>query len=110
MLEDVAGSGFLIIQKTHPSNRDSRSPTTAFSATRSGSMDDDLLAKADGLHVQLHVKNGNLAMQPDADPGCRSAMLHADQVLKLAANDLEQRRLLATTLPKPGAEVKAFVD
>ena len=73
-------------------------------------MEDDLVAKADELHVQLHVKNGNLVMQHDADPGCRSAMLHADQILKLAANDLKQRRLLATTSPKPGADVKAFVD
>jgi hypothetical protein len=104
MLEDAAGSGSLI---TEDASLEPWFPLANhrffYGTMRSGSMEDD------ALHVQLHVRNGKFATQHDADPGCRSARLHANQVLKLAANDLEQRKLLATTLSKPGAKVKAFV-
>jgi hypothetical protein len=70
---------------------------------------DDTLAKADGLHLQIRVKNGKLIVEADADPGCREAMHHADQVLRLAADDLESRRSLATTLARPGAP-KQYVN
>jgi len=74
---------------------------------------DETLAKANGLHVQLRVEDGKLVMRADADPGCKTAMHHADEVLRIAADDLEKRRRLATTLgqrPTPGRPVKEYVN
>ena len=71
---------------------------------------DALLASAEGLQLQVYVIEGKLVVKADADSGHKSAMHHADQVLRLAADDLERRRMLATTLPRPGAAVKEYVN
>jgi hypothetical protein len=48
--------------------------------------------------------------QADAPQGQKSGLLYVDQLLRLAADDLEQRGSLATTLPRPGAPAKGYFN
>jgi hypothetical protein len=59
-------------------------------------------SRADGLLCQLRVVDGELVMDLDAEPGYGSAMRHAAEVLRAAADVAETRQDALTTLRPSG--------